>query len=294
MLTAALLGLADLVSRSANYEAHGPMFRPESARLVWSEEFEERGLDTRQWSFETSHNKQGWFNGERQYYSANRPENLRLADGHLIIEARGEKLDPRAYPDWGGQSYTSARIISHKSWRYGFFEVRAMLPCARGMWPAIWMLPKNMQHWPDDGEIDIMEQVGAEPNMIYATLHTGRYNHTLGTQRGAHRALPSSCSAFHRYQLDWQQDSITIGVDDEALLRVTRSATDGKPEWPFDHPFQMILNLAVGGSWAGAKGIDDAAMPQRMEIDYVRVWQSPQRSRTNEPDGAAKGAKGGR
>ncbi len=107
------------------------MHRPPDARLAWSEEFGERVLDQGQWSFETSHNKQGWFNGERQYYSANRRENLRLAGDHLIIEARAETLDPRAYPDWGGQSYTSARIISHKSWRYGFFEVRAMLPCAR-------------------------------------------------------------------------------------------------------------------------------------------------------------------
>jgi len=278
VLTAALLALADLISRSSKYEAHGPMPRPESARLVWSEEFGERSLDQRHWSFETSHNKQGWFNGERQYYSANRFQNLRLSDGRLIIQARTEKLSAAAYPDWGGQSYTSARIISKPAWRYGFFEVRAKLPCARGMWPAIWMLPKNMQHWPDDGEIDIMEQVGAEPNIIYATLHSGRYNHTLGTQRGAHRAVPTSCTAFHRYQLDWRPDSITIGIDDEAVLRVIRNATDGKPEWPFDRPFRMILNLAVGGAWAGAKGIDDAAMPQRMEIDYVRVWQAPPRS----------------
>lgn len=251
------------------------MRRPPAARLVWSEEFGESRLDQRQWSFETSHNKQGWFNGERQYYSADRSENLRLERGNLIIEARAEKLDPKRYPDWGGQSYTSARIISSQAWRYGFFEVRAKLPCARGMWPAIWMLPKNMKHWPDDGEIDIMEQVGAEPNIIYTTLHTGRYNHTLGTQRGAHRPVPTSCSDFHRYQLDWQQDSITIGVDDEAILRVDRKPSDKKPEWPFDRPFQLILNLAIGGSWAGAKGIDDAAMPQRMEVDYVRVWQAP-------------------
>src|SRR5438270_11322000 len=126
MIAVTLLAIADLVARSSAYEARGPMRRPTNARIAWSEEFGERVLDPRRWSFETSHNKQGWFNGERQYYSANRPENLRLADGHLIIEARGEKLDPSAYPDWGRQSYTSARIISHKSWRYGFFEVRAM------------------------------------------------------------------------------------------------------------------------------------------------------------------------
>jgi licheninase len=275
MLTAALLALADPVSASSAYEVHGPIRRPPAAQLVWSEEFDESVLDQRRWSFETSHNKTGWFNGERQYYSANRPENLRIAGGNLIIEARAEKLDPKAYADWGGQSYTSARIISSQAWRYGFFEVRAKLPCARGTWPAIWMLPRNMQHWPDDGEIDIMEQVGAEPNLIYATLHTGRYNHTKGTQRGARRLVPTSCDSFHRYQLDWQAGSITIGVDDEAILRVDRKRGDGKPEWPFDRPFQMIVNLAIGGPWAGAKGIDDAAMPQRIEVDYVRVWQSP-------------------
>jgi len=145
------------------------MMRPQHARLVWRDEFGEGALDQHQWSFETSHNKHGWFNGERQYYSANRPVNLRLSRGRLIIEARAEQLDPLSFPDWGGQTYTSARIISDQAWRFGFFEVRAKLPCARGMWPAIWMLPKNMQHWPDDGEIDIMEQVGAEPNLIYAT-----------------------------------------------------------------------------------------------------------------------------
>lgn len=274
MLIAALLASAELVSKGTAFESHLPMHRAPSARLVWDEEFGESGLNDRRWSYETSRNKQGWFNGERQYYSAGRPENLRLSNGHLIIEARAEKLDPKAYSDWGGQAYTSARVISTQAWRYGFFEVRAKLPCARGMWPAIWMLPKNMQHWPDDGEIDIMEEVGAEPNMIYATLHTGRYNHTLGTQRGAHREIPTSCSAFHRYQLDWQPDSITIGVDDKAILHVARQLSDGKPEWPFNAPFQLILNLAIGGSWAGAKGIDDAAMPQRMEVDYVRVWQT--------------------
>lgn len=275
MLMTALAAAAQLVSTSTAYEVHTPMQRPADARLVWQEEFGEGALDQRAWKYETSRNKQGWFNGERQYYAADRPENLRLSDGKLTIEARAEKLDPKQYPDWGGQDYTSARIISRQAWRYGFFEVRAKLPCARGMWPAIWMLPKNMEQWPDDGEIDIMEQVGSEPNVIYATLHTGRYNHTKGTQRGAHREVPTSCSAFHDYQLDWKPDSITIGVDGRAILRVDRKPGDGKPEWPFDRPFQIILNVAIGGGWAGAKGIDDAAMPQRMDVDYVRVWQSP-------------------
>jgi beta-glucanase (GH16 family) len=130
-----------------------------------------------------------------------------------------------------------------------------------------------MRNWPDDGEIDIMEQVGAEPNLIYSTLHTKAYNHTRGTQKSAQRLVPSSCNAYHVYQLLWQPNVITIGVDGRGILRHRRRPSDGKAEWPFDRPFEMILNLAIGGDWAGRHGIDDAAMPQRMTIDYVRIWQ---------------------
>jgi beta-glucanase (GH16 family) len=137
------------------------------------------------------------------------------------------------------------------------------------------MLPQNMQQWPDDGEIDIMEQVGSEPNLIYASLHTALFNHTKKTQRSAQKPVPTSCTAFHVYQLDWRPDSITIGVDGRGILRVLNNQPGGKGAWPFNTPFDLILNLAIGGNWAGAKGIDDAAMPQRMDVDYVRVWQVP-------------------
>lgn len=253
----------------------GPVRRPPKALMVWNDEFDGTSLDARKWQYDTSRNKQGWFNGERQYYSAG--ENLTVANGLLTIEARHEKLDPTRFPDWGGQEYTSAKIFSKGAgWKYGYYEVRAKLPCARGTWPAIWMLPVDMQKWPDDGEIDIMEQVGAEPNLIYASLHTGLFNHLLKTQRSAQKLVPTSCSAFHVYQLDWRPGSITIGVDGHGILRVLDNRPGGKGAWPFFTPFKMILNLAIGGSWAAAKGIDDAAMPQRMEVDYVRVWQAPQ------------------
>lgn len=252
----------------------GPVKRPSNARMVWHDEFAGTSLDMRKWQFDTSRNKQGWFNGELQYYSAGR--NLRVANGLLTIEARHEKLDPKKFPDWGGQEYTSAKIFSKApGWKYGFYEVRAKLPCARGTWPAIWMLPVHMTKWPDDGEIDIMEQVGAEPNLIYASLHTKLFNHMIKTQRSAQKLVPTSCSAFHVYQLDWRPDSITIGVDGSGILRVRNDRPGGKGAWPFFTPFKMILNLAIGGDWAAAKGIDDAAMPQRMEVDYVRVWQVP-------------------
>jgi beta-glucanase (GH16 family) len=266
----ALAAQSSFTVTNASYD--GPVRRPANARLVWEDEFDGRRLDPAKWSFDTARNKQGWHNGELQYYSAGRPANTRVRNGLLTIEARHETLKSAA--DWGGQHYTSARLVSKGGgWTYGFYEVRAKLPCARGTWPAIWMLPTDMKAWPDDGEIDVMEQVGAEPNLIYASLHTKLFNHVLKTQRSAQRLVPTSCSAFHRYQLDWRPDSITIGVDDRGILRVRNDKPGGKGAWPFNVPFHMILNLAIGGEWAGAKGIDDAAMPQQMIVDYVRVWQ---------------------
>jgi licheninase len=275
LLLSAVAAQSSFTVTNAAYD--GPLARPAKARLVWHDEFGGRTLDRRKWRYDTAHNKGGWFNGELQYYSAGRPQNLRVVGGLLTIEARHEKLDPRSYADWGGQNYTSARIISNAAWTYGFYEVRAKLPCAPGTWPAIWMLPKDMKSWPDDGEIDIMEQVGAEPNLIYASLHTGLFNHVKKTQRSAQRLVPTSCTAFHLYQLEWRPDWITIGVDGRGILRVPNDQPGGKGAWPFTTPFEMILNLAIGGDWAAAKGIDNAAMPQRMEVDYVRVWELPRR-----------------
>jgi len=271
----ALLLLSASTFTVTNSTYKGPIRRPAAARLVWADEFNGNKLDRRKWQFDTARNKQGWYNGEREYYSAG--QNLRVANGLLTIEARHERLNPATHPDWGGQEYTSAKIFSKgPGWRYGFFEVRAKLPCARGTWPAIWMLPVKLKTWPDDGEIDIMEQVGAEPNLIYASLHTKLFNHILKTQRSAQKLVPTSCSAFHVYQLDWRPKEITIGIDGQGILRVRNDRAGGKGAWPFFTPFKMILNLAIGGNWAAARGIDNGAMPQPMEVDYVRVWQTPQ------------------
>ncbi len=282
-LTAALLASCQSVGTPApstpslggvGYVFDSPLQRPPNATLVWNDEFDGPALDPRKWAYDTEFNKSGWFNKERQYYSADRSENARITDGVLVIEARRERLDPKLFADWGGQDYTSARLLSTQAWTYGFYEIRARLPCARGTWPAIWMLTMDMKKCPDDGEIDIMEHVGSEPNLIYATLHTKLFNHSIKTQRGATKPLPTSCSAFHRFQLDWRPDAITIGFDDRAFFRVANDQPGGKGAWPFDVPYRMILNLAIGGDWAAAKGIDDAALPQQLEVDYVRVWQS--------------------
>lgn len=270
-----LLSASSFTVTNSTYD--GPVKRPANARLVWHDEFDGTKLDQSKWQYDTTRNKQGWFNGEQQYYSAG--GNLSVANGLLTIEARHEKLDPKRFSDWGGQEYTSAKIFSKGAgWTYGFYEVRAKLPCARGTWPAIWMLPVEMTKWPDGGEIDIMEQVGSEPNLIYSSLHTRLFNHILKTQRSAQKLVPTSCEAFHVYQLDWRPNSITIGVDGHGILRVLNNRPGGSGAWPFFTPFKMILNLAIGGSWAAAKGIDDAAMPQRMQVDYVRVWQAKGRN----------------
>jgi beta-glucanase (GH16 family) len=269
--------LAQAVAPVANnYAIDEPMARPAEARLVWSDEFDGTALDRSKWRYDTARNREGWYNGELQYYAAGRPENVRVEGGRLIIEARREDLDGSRHPDWGGQHYTSGRILSRggAAWTYGWFEIRAKLPCARGTWPAIWMLPET-GGWPDGGEIDIMEMVGSEPEVVHATLHTALFVHSRGTQRGAAMPLPGACGAFHDYQLDWRPDRITIGVDGHAYIRVRNDQPGGRGAWPFDAPFHLILNLALGGSWAAARGMDDAALPQRMEVDHIRIWQAP-------------------
>ena len=265
----ALFLAAQAVSLGANnYAVDAPMRAP-ATRPTFADEFAGSTVDTRRWRYDTVRNREGWFNNEKQYYAADRPENARVEDGALVIEARRERLEKAA--DFGGQDYTSARLLTRRSLGYGFYEIRAKLPCGRGIWPALWMLPATGK-WPDAGEIDIMEMVGWNANVVHATLHSGAYNHTKGTQRGAERMVPDACTAWHRYQLDWQPDAITIGIDDRAYFRVANDRPGGAQAWPFTRPYQLILNVAVGGDWGGQKGVDDAAFPQRMAVDYVRHW----------------------
>lgn len=276
-MIAALLTAAAAQSLSGTqYGVDEPM-PVHSPTLLWDDEFNGKSLDKSKWSFDTSRNKVGWYNGELEYYSANRPQNLRLDNGHLVIELRKDPQAIRKFADWGGQKYSSAKIMTKgkAAFQTGFVEVSAKLPCARGTWPAIWMLPEGNAPWPDGGEIDILEQVGSQPDVAHATIHTALFNHTRHNGRGAEIAVPTACSTFHRYQLAWTPDAITIGVDGHAYMRVKNDQPGGRGAWPFDSPFYLILNLAIGGDWAAAKGIDDAALPQRMVVDYVRVWKMP-------------------
>ena len=249
---------------------------PAGFRLVWSDEFEDAGLpNTAKWSFDTERNAVGWYNNELQYYGNARVENSSVENGLLVITARREDLSTAGLPDWGGQRYSSARLITRDkaAWTYGFFEVRAKLPCGVGTWPAIWMLSAPPQaRWPDDGEIDIMEHVGFDAGVVHATAHTAAFNHTRGNQRTATTTIADACNEFHRYQMNWSANRITVGVDDHNYYQYSNDGSDNA-EWPFDSAQFLILNIAIGGDWGGQMGVNDAIFPVRMEIDYVRVYQ---------------------
>jgi beta-glucanase (GH16 family) len=245
---------------------------PAGYTLKWSDEFDKPGLpDSRLWAYDTKANKHGWANHELQYYSNARPENSRVEDGNLIIEARKEDLSGKA--DWGGQHYTSARLLSKNTYEYGYVEVRAQLPCGLGVWPAIWQLPatENLK-WPDDGEIDIMEYVGWDKDVIYHTVHTGQYNHVKGTQKGILKEMPDVCGQWHTYSLLWTPEEIKEGIDGRYYYHFRNEHT-GNGAWPFDRAHELILNLAVGGDFGGKTGVDDSTMPWQFKIDYVRVYQ---------------------
>jgi beta-glucanase (GH16 family) len=270
-MSVAMLALQAVSLGAANYATEASMQAP-ATLPTFADEFAAGEIDTSTWRFDTHRNAAGWYNNERQYYADNRRENARVEDGALVIEARREQLSKAKFPDWGGQDYTSAKLVTREKLGYGFYEVRARLPCGRGMWPAIWMVA-DKGPWPDAGEIDIMEMVGWNPNVVHGTLHSGAFNHRLKTQRGGQVTIPTACTEYHRYQLDWTPDAITIGADDRAFMQVRNDQPGGKAAWPFTDPYPLILNLAVGGDWGGQKGIDDAALPQRMSVDYVRYWR---------------------
>jgi beta-glucanase (GH16 family) len=281
-LLAALAALAALPA-AAQTEVHAPPITagtdeplavPKGYRLVWRDEFERPGApDPRRWAYDTGRNKEGWYNNELQYYAAERRENVRVQGGRLILEARKERLAARS--DFGGQDYASGKLVTRglADWKYGFIEVRARLACGRGVWPAIWMLSSDARGgWPEMGEIDIMEHVGWDPGRVHGTVHTKAYNHVAGTQKGSNTLVPDACTAFHDYQLDWNADRLLIGIDGRAHMRFDNDKKGDRATWPFDAPHWLLLNVAVGG-WGGQKGIDDAAFPARMEVEYVRVWQ---------------------
>ncbi|UOQ98590.1 glycoside hydrolase family 16 protein [Hymenobacter sp. 5317J-9] len=259
-----------------NAEAAPPPSPPAKPRytftkLAWSDEFNYTGLpDSTKWKYDVGGS--GWGNKEEQYYTKRRLENARVEGGHLIVEARKEALMP-------GNPYTSARLVSRGpggSQTYGRIEVRAQIPAGRGTWPAIWMLPDENPYgnhsWPDNGEIDIMEHVGYDPNVIHATTHCKAYYFRINNQKTGITKLPDATTAFHVYAIEWTPETITADIDGEQYFAMRNERT-GWEAWPWDKPFHLLLNVAVGGEWGGLKGIDEAAFPQQMLVDYVRFYQ---------------------
>lgn len=241
-------------------------------KLVWSDEFNGKGLpDPQKWGYDTAMgcpNICGWGNNELQYYSYKNTKNARVENGMLIVEAHKEKM--------GEAQYTSARIVTKNKgdWKYGRIEVRAKLPAGRGMWPAIWMLPTDAKYggWPHSGEIDIMENVGYWPDSVLATVHTNAFNGMKGTQKTKGLNFKDLSTAFHVYSIEWDATKIRFYVDDQ-LCNEFKNTGKGKDEWPFDQRFHLLINIAVGGNWGGAKGVDESIFPQKMVVDYVRVYQ---------------------
>jgi beta-glucanase (GH16 family) len=256
-----------------------PDYVPKNYKIIWAEEFNQGTRpNPKFWNYSTYANNVLWWHNERQYYTDNVAKNARIQKGELIIEAHNEKLSE--LDGWAGQEFTSARLTTEgkKSFKYGFFDVRAKLTCVKGSWPAIWLLGEKPQSsWPRDGEIDIMEHVSFNPQTVYGSAHNA-YSQKHGIKYTGSTNLKNPCGEYHNYQIDWRQDFIAFLVDGKEYYRFSKSvSSDGVPadydKWPFNHNFYIILNIAVGGAWGGQQGIDPKQYPGNMAIDYIRVYQ---------------------
>ncbi|WP_320783024.1 ricin-type beta-trefoil lectin domain protein [Streptomyces sp. CRN 30] len=248
-----------------------------AAAQDWSDEFDGpagSGPDRSKWTLETG--GAGGGNNELQYYTDS-TENAALdGDGNLVITAR-ENTDPNLRCWYGTCEYTSARLNTAQTFTqaYGRYEARIRIPRGQGMWPAFWMLGDDFASdgWPHSGEIDIMENVGHEPDTVHGTIHGPGYSGGEGVT-GSHRLPDGRAFAddFHVFAVDWAPGSITWSVDGQDYQTLVPEDVNGD-EWVFDHPFFMLLNLAVGGSWPGSPDAS-TSFPQQMVVDYVRVTAS--------------------
>lgn len=239
--------------------------------LTWSDEFDGvagTSPDASKWSYDIGTGNGGWGNQELQYYT-NRPENVSQdGNGNLVITAKKES--------YNGSAFTSARIKTKGLFdqQYGRFEARLKTPYGPGIWPAFWMLGANVDTvpWPQCGEIDIMELRGQEPNIINGTLHGPGYS--AGNSITKAYALKNGRfdTDFHIFAVEWYADKIDFFIDDYLYQRLTRDEVEKKGQWVYNSPFFMILNVAVGGNYVGFP-VDGTPFPQKMTIDYVRVYK---------------------
>ncbi len=233
---------------------------------VWSDEFNYTGLpDPAKWGYDIGGS--GWGNNELECYT-NDIKNGSVANGILTITAIKE--------DVGGKNYSSARLVTKNKGDilYGRIEVKAKLPAGKGTWPAIWMLPTDWEYggWPASGEIDIMEHVGYDQDVIHISTHCEAYYFKIGTQKTAVKKIENATTEFHLYRIDWTPSAIKGYIDDQLVFTFLNEGT-GYKVWPFDKRFHLLLNVAVGGDWGGAQGVDDKAFPASMQVDYVRFYK---------------------
>jgi beta-glucanase (GH16 family) len=242
--------------------------------LTWSDEFDGpdgSAPDPTKWVVESGGS--GWGNSELQYYTSRR-ENVRQEKGNLVIETIPEKF---AGPDGIQHNYTSARLKTEGrfSQQYGRFEARIQVPSGRGLWPAFWLLGDNFATtgWPACGEINIMENVGKEPSAIQSNLHGPGYSGT--NPLTAVFALPRGrfSDGFYVFAVEWEPQVVRFLMDGHVYATKTPADVPAGKPWVFDHPFFVILNLAVGGNLAGSPD-DSTVLPQRMLVDYVRVYSA--------------------
>jgi beta-glucanase (GH16 family) len=230
---------------------------------AWADEFDYTGSpDSAKWTYDLGGG--GWGNSELEYYTKSL-NNVSVANGLLTITARKESI--------GGMNYSSARMVSKGagSLLYGRIEVRAKLPSGTGTWPAIWTLPNDYVYgnWPNSGEVDIMEMVGFDPNNVHFSAHNQTYY--AGNAKTSTDNIPTASTDFHLYREDWTPYAIR-GYYDNVLVFTYVNDGKGSVTWPYDQKFHLLMNIAIGGSWGGTKGVDDAAFPTTMQVDYVRFY----------------------
>jgi beta-glucanase (GH16 family) len=243
-------------------------------KLTWSDEFNgPRGsaVDAAKWSFDVG--GKGWGNNELETYT-NRTANAHLEDSKLVIEALQESFTGT---DGVTRNYTSARLLTKNkfSQAYGKFEARIKIPYGQGIWPAFWLLGDNIDkvHWPNCGEIDIMENIGKEPSIVHGTFHGPGYSGGKGigapyTLKGGKRFADE----FHTFGIEWEPNVVRFYVDGRQYETRTPTDLPAGASWVFDHPFFIILNVAVGGGWPGNPD-NTTVFPQEMLVDYVRVYK---------------------
>ncbi|MGQ0713763.1 MAG: glycoside hydrolase family 16 protein [Gemmatimonadaceae bacterium] len=247
--------------------------------LAWSDEFDGPAgapVDATKWVAETGGH--GWGNQERQYYTAGADNAALDGAGHLVITARAEPADTPYRCWYGACRYTSARLKTKGVYErtYGRFEARIRVPRGQGIWPAFWMLGSNIDTvgWPQCGEIDVMENIGREPNVVHGTVHGPGYSGGSGI--GGSYTLGSAAFAddFHVFAVEWMAREIRWFVDGKLYRRTTPAELPSGADWVFDHPFFLLLNVAVGGAWPGDPDFS-TVFPQQMLVDYVRVYVRP-------------------